>query len=692
VSYNYDSGTNCGNGIGRLCQVTDAAGTSQFQYDAFGNVTQESRTESGVTYTTSYQYDAANRITSVTYPDGRIVNYTRDSLGRIQSVSTTVNGSTQTIVSNRTYRADGLLTGETFGNGVNDVRQYDLQGRLTYLSLTGTSGSIDTRLYSYDPNSNLTQKQSLPEVGNYTYDALDRITGTTRDAATEGYHYDPNGNRTSFTSNGTTQSYSYLTNTNRLTQVGTSTISTDTAGNITADEAGRSLSYNNAGRLSQVMIAGVVKGAYLYDYQGRRTRKSAGGVTTIFHYDPYGKVLTETDSTGALQRSYVWAEDQLIGQIEKETPAPDEYITDNTAASFTGTWPTSTSVSGYYGTNYQYHAKGTGKNSVVWTPNVPTKGSYQLYARWVAQSTNATNATYSIKSAATRAASVSVNQQANGGQWVSLGTYTFNAGTTGTITLTDKANGTAIADAIRLFSTTQKSPVAFVRSIHTDQEGTPRLATNGSQTKVWSWEGEACGNTAPTGTVTVNHRFPGQYADQESGLFYNWNRYFDPGTCRYVTSDPIGLAGGLNTYSYANDNPLVYIDPEGLSGGPVVIPSPGGPVVLPPIYLPGNPALPGAGSGSGPKSGASNESRSRDPDEARSRHDRDNCGPDCTKASPYQLLSAGITDEHEFKNEHGARPNSRFDICACKDGSVVIKAQGGCGSRGPSIETGHRWK
>src|SRR6266404_8139600 len=123
VSYNYDSGTNCGNGIGRLCQVTDAAGTSQFQYDAFGNVTQESRTESGVTYTTSYQYDAANRITSVTYPDGRIVNYTRDSLGRIQSVSTTVNGSTQTIVSNRTYRADGLLTGETFGNGVNDVRQ-----------------------------------------------------------------------------------------------------------------------------------------------------------------------------------------------------------------------------------------------------------------------------------------------------------------------------------------------------------------------------------------------------------------------------------------------------------------------------------------------------------------------------------------------------------------------------------------
>ena len=104
-----------------------------------------------------------------------------------------------------------------------------------------------------------------------------------------------------------------------------------------------------------------------------------------------------------------------------------------------------------------------------------------------------------------------------------------------------------------------------VRYLHSDHLNTPRLATNASGVKIWSWEGEAFGNTQPTGTVTVNLRFPGQYYDAESGLHYNWNRYYDPKLGRYVTSDPIGIAGGLNTYSYVDNNPLRYVDPLGLS-------------------------------------------------------------------------------------------------------------------------------
>lgn len=59
-------------------------------------------------------------------------------------------------------------------------------------------------------------------------------------------------------------------------------------------------------------------------------------------------------------------------------------------------------------------------------------------------------------------------------------------------------------------------------------------------------------------------RFPGQYFDQETGLHYNYFRDYDPSTGRYIESDPIGLDGGLNTYSYSELNPLRYIDPLGL--------------------------------------------------------------------------------------------------------------------------------
>jgi RHS repeat-associated protein len=65
-------------------------------------------------------------------------------------------------------------------------------------------------------------------------------------------------------------------------------------------------------------------------------------------------------------------------------------------------------------------------------------------------------------------------------------------------------------------------------------------------------------------TLTFNLRFPGQYYDSETGLNYNYFRDYEPGTGRYVESDPIGLKGGVSTYSYALSEPLIYIDMKGL--------------------------------------------------------------------------------------------------------------------------------
>jgi RHS repeat-associated protein len=66
-------------------------------------------------------------------------------------------------------------------------------------------------------------------------------------------------------------------------------------------------------------------------------------------------------------------------------------------------------------------------------------------------------------------------------------------------------------------------------------------------------------------SVTNNLRFPGQYYDEETGLHYNYFRYYNPTIGRYMTPDPIGFAGGINLYAYCLNDPLNWIDPSGLN-------------------------------------------------------------------------------------------------------------------------------
>lgn len=100
---------------------------------------------------------------------------------------------------------------------------------------------------------------------------------------------------------------------------------------------------------------------------------------------------------------------------------------------------------------------------------------------------------------------------------------------------------------------------------------TPRQITDTAGNVVWQWDNtDPYGNNVPNenpngaGQFSFPLRFAGQYFDSESGLHQNHFRDYDPGTGRYIQSDPIGLMGGINTYTYVRNNPLSRIDPFGL--------------------------------------------------------------------------------------------------------------------------------
>ncbi len=102
--------------------------------------------------------------------------------------------------------------------------------------------------------------------------------------------------------------------------------------------------------------------------------------------------------------------------------------------------------------------------------------------------------------------------------------------------------------------------------IHNDHLGTPQVVTNQSQQVVWMVDYLPFGQVIadPNNTLELYSRFPGQYLDSETGLYYNYFRDYDPTIGRYIQSDPIGLEGGINTYAYALNNPYRYIDFFGL--------------------------------------------------------------------------------------------------------------------------------
>ncbi|MFC1896324.1 RHS repeat-associated core domain-containing protein, partial [Thermodesulfobacteriota bacterium] len=557
IVYDYDQGTD---GKGRLTGIVDSGGSYVFAYDAVGNPVSQRAGLAGNTFAVSYTYDPSGILTHMTYPSGRVVEYEHDDAGRTSTVTTSRDGTTMLLAGEVTHMPFGPVSGLTYGNGSSLTKGFDQAYRLEGIYSEG----IQDVTYGFDPGGNITTLTDhlYPEKSTgYGYDDLYRLTSASAlDGAIE-YSYDPVGNRLSEQAGGGTDFYEYESGTNRLSRITGATFrefSHDANGNMIA-MGSRALVYNQNNRLVEIVDDGVSLGGYTYNALGQRVIKEVGGEKTFYVYDTRGHLIAEMDQDGQVLAEYVYLDDQLLAmfsaaQVEAVLDIDPDVI------------------------NLRSR-----KRWIRCTLGLPEE--YSVFD--IDPATVMLNGTI-------RAARTAIVFDDEDGVFVTRLTFDrrllvgmLEPGQA-LLEVTGQVNGMPFAgeDVVQVVmpgggrrarvrsaaSRQTRSPSAGEKPLrlffyHLDHLGTPMLMTDENADVVWQAEYQPFGqaHVGASSTATNNIRFPGQYYDNETGLHYNWHRYYDPVTGRYLTPDPIGLAGGdLNLYRYVWNKPTRLFDPWGL--------------------------------------------------------------------------------------------------------------------------------
>lgn len=495
------------NSKGHLSEIIDRSGTTEYTRDAFGRVTLKKQTLiNGSVQQVSYAYNANGTLASIGYPNGGTLSHVYDSTGRL----TGLNWNGTPLVSGIAWNPLGQPTAWNWAfssPAIAASRTYDTAGRLT-----GT------------------------EFGSYVYDAAGRITSLTQNLYQPGdsdpthgtiasanitwsVGYDAVGRIVSFNATGNTAGFGYDANGNRASSTralnGQTTSRTYTVGATSNRLTGFSQTINGTSNTSV---------SYGYNANGDMV---TDGLRS-YAYDAEGRLAAST--TGATDTSPTtrYAHNALGQRVFKTEPlyppsqgnAADPGFMQSLIAFFTKLWSPTTTQAEQLGYAYVYDEQGT------------------LIAEVGSGGTNS----------------------AGQSQYIYLPTGN------GPMPIAAIVNGSTYA-------------------IHSDHLNTPRKLTNANGQAVWQWGYSAFGEDKPTtarnrfanidttpnsGTTSIsevkfNLRYPGQYADEESGLSYNGYRTYSPTTGRYTQGDPIGLDGGWNRFGYVDGDPLSYSDPLGLA-------------------------------------------------------------------------------------------------------------------------------
>jgi RHS repeat-associated protein len=281
VVYTYDTGTN---GKGRLRSVTDRSGSKTYTYDQRGRATQTVTTIDSTQYTVSNAYDSADRVTSITYPNGSVVAYGYDDGGSLYTV--TQDGASRATYTY--YNEVGKPEQVNYGNGKITTYTYE---PLTFRVHSIITPGLQNLTYAYDLGGNVS---SITDVINssrsqtFTYDHLNRlITATSNGYGTLDYAYNEIGN---MTLNDRVGTYTYPqgvvgqpygpAHPHAVSTAGGASYAYDHNGNLSSGN-GRTLTwyYDNKPR---TITSGGSTVTYVYDYAGQRAKKTVGSTTTRY--------------------------------------------------------------------------------------------------------------------------------------------------------------------------------------------------------------------------------------------------------------------------------------------------------------------------------------------------------------------------------------------------------------------------
>ncbi|MEW6384710.1 MAG: hypothetical protein AB1514_12220, partial [Pseudomonadota bacterium] len=212
-TFTYDEGSY---GRGRLTRINDATGQTTFEYNAAGEPIRQVNTIFGTSYTTTQNFDAAGRLTGMTYPSGLQLAYGYDGAGRLASVSAYLNGQWTTLADAMLYQpATNRLYAWRYGNGLPRLVTPDADGRVSLLD-SGAAHKLGFGYHSTDTIQSLTDHVYPALNAGFGYDANDRLTAVSRSADAQSFGWDRVDNRTAHSRAGTGYGYTLDGTSNRL--------------------------------------------------------------------------------------------------------------------------------------------------------------------------------------------------------------------------------------------------------------------------------------------------------------------------------------------------------------------------------------------------------------------------------------------------------------------------------------------